>query len=230
MTQAQYKPRYDKPLVRQNTNVSMPKSIETDSSFELRRKPMQQRSQDRLARIVAVAEEMAQAKGIAALSIREVAREAETNIASFYQFFPTKNALIRFIAAKYSSLLRENLLGTMADLDVNSIEASLKTIQTKVYGFYESNPIVLEIWPGTLSDLELRKFDQQDTEQNAVLLAELISQFRPDVQSEKVMAMARLLAYTIGPLFRRMAQLSDSEKQAVLALNLESTVSAIKAL
>ncbi len=203
---------------------------ELNSSLKLRRKPVQQRSQERVERIVAVAEKIALEKGIAALSIREVARESDTNIASFYQFFPTKNALIMYIAKKYATLLRERLIELIPSLDFSDPVAALAGLQNTIFKFYLDTPIMMEIWPGTLSDLELRKYDELDTETNAELLVDMIKGFRPDADKEKCQALARYLAYTLGPLYRRLTKLPPKQRQAVLDVNLQSTLVALKTL
>jgi len=190
---------------------------ELNSSLKLRRKPVQQRSQERVERIVAVAEKIALEKGIAALSIREVARESDTNIA-------------RYIAKKYATLLRERLIELIPSLDFSDPVAALAGLQNTIFKFYLDTPIMMEIWPGTLSDLELRKYDELDTETNAELLVDMIKGFRPDADKEKCQALARYLAYTLGPLYRRLTKLPPKQRQAVLDVNLQSTLVALKTL
>ena len=71
-----------------------------------RRVPAQDRSKERVARILdAAAHEFAE-RGVEAATIESIAERAETSVGSIYQFFPNKLALYEAIGAMYLEEVR----------------------------------------------------------------------------------------------------------------------------
>jgi AcrR family transcriptional regulator len=66
-----------------------------------RRVPTQQRSRDRLDRIVQAAGALCAEHGADAVTMESIAAHAETSIGSLYQFFPNRDALLHFVAERY---------------------------------------------------------------------------------------------------------------------------------
>src|SRR3954454_21074928 len=71
------------------------------------RVPTQQRSRERVERMLAAASEIIEKHGSDAMRMSEVAERAGVPIGSLYQFFPDKGALIRTLAERYNALGRE---------------------------------------------------------------------------------------------------------------------------
>ncbi|TQF01399.1 TetR/AcrR family transcriptional regulator [Kitasatospora acidiphila] len=67
---------------------------------ELRRKPVQQRSQQRLERILNACAELLDESGAAALTTKEVAARAQVPIGTLYQFFTGKQSLLAALARR----------------------------------------------------------------------------------------------------------------------------------
>lgn len=65
-----------------------------------RKQPTQARAQERVQRILKTAERLLANEGYEVFSTNRVAKEAEVNIASLYQYFPNKQALIFAINRK----------------------------------------------------------------------------------------------------------------------------------
>ena len=86
---------------------------DTSNSAGMRRKPRQARSQERVKRILDVAEELFIAEGYTATTTNAIATRAQVSIGSLYQFFPDKGAILQALALRYEELLRQQLL----DLD-----------------------------------------------------------------------------------------------------------------
>jgi AcrR family transcriptional regulator len=76
----------------------------------MRRKPRQARSQERVNRILDVAEELFIADGYTATTTNAIAARATVPIGSLYQFFPDKSAILQALALRYNSLLRQRLI------------------------------------------------------------------------------------------------------------------------
>ena len=79
------------------------------SSSLMRRKPSQARSQERVKRILSVAEELFANQGYNATTTNAIATVAKIPIGSLYQFFPDKAAILQALGLHYNELLRQRL-------------------------------------------------------------------------------------------------------------------------
>ncbi|PSR18918.1 TetR family transcriptional regulator [filamentous cyanobacterium CCP3] len=75
----------------------------------MRRQPRQARSQERVNRILDVAEALFIAEGYNATTTSAIAKRAKVAIGSLYQFFPDKAAILQGLALRYSDLLYQRL-------------------------------------------------------------------------------------------------------------------------
>ena len=73
-----------------------------------RKAPKQARAKQRVAKILETAEQLLSTEGYDNFSTNRVAKEAEINIASLYQYFPNKEALIYAINRKMLDEVLEN--------------------------------------------------------------------------------------------------------------------------
>src|SRR4051794_33159501 len=80
-----------------------------------RRAPSQQRSRDRVERILAVAAELIAKGGSDAMKMSELAEQADISIGSLYQYFPDKSAIILTLAARYNAEGRACIAAGLAD-------------------------------------------------------------------------------------------------------------------
>ena len=75
----------------------------------MRRKPRQARSQERVNRILDVAEQMFIQEGYHATTTNAIATQAHVPIGSLYQFFPDKAAILYALAERYIEMLRRQV-------------------------------------------------------------------------------------------------------------------------
>ncbi|QIR35833.1 TetR/AcrR family transcriptional regulator [Tolypothrix sp. PCC 7910] len=75
----------------------------------MRRKPRQARSQERVNRIIDVAEELFISQGYSATTTNAIASRAQIPIGSLYQFFPDKTAIVQALALRYEERLHQRL-------------------------------------------------------------------------------------------------------------------------
>jgi AcrR family transcriptional regulator len=135
---------------------SMAESSSTPSG--MRRKPLQARSQERVSRILDVAEELFIVEGYTATTTNAIATRAQVPIGSLYQFFPDKTAILRAIALRYGELLHQKFAAfdgvELAKLPLSTyVEKLIDTADQ----FFTDNPgyhaIFMEV-QGTIPELE----------------------------------------------------------------------------
>ncbi|PYC84739.1 TetR family transcriptional regulator [Streptomyces tateyamensis] len=80
----------------------------------LRRRPVQQRSQQRLERILDACAELLDEQGAAALTTKEIAARAQVPIGTLYQFFTGKQSLLAALARRNLSRYLDRLTRRLA--------------------------------------------------------------------------------------------------------------------
>lgn len=85
----------------------MPENSSTTGG--MRRQPRQARSQERVNRIIDVAEDLFINQGYAATTTNAIAARAKVPIGSIYQFFPDKLAIMQALTLRYEERLHQKL-------------------------------------------------------------------------------------------------------------------------
>src|SRR5882762_3490309 len=107
-----------------------------------RRLPAQQRSRERLDRILAAASELIARSGSDQVKMSEVAERAGISIGSLYQYFPEKSAIIRSLAERYSAESRrciEEALAAVTDLE--GLLAAYESLVDQYYQLFLAEPV-----------------------------------------------------------------------------------------
>ncbi len=97
----------------------MPESSSNASS--LRRKPRQARSQERVNRILEVAQALFVTQGYSATTTNAIAAQAKVPIGSLYQFFPDKSAILQALSMQHGMQLRQHLTEVLDTAEVATL-------------------------------------------------------------------------------------------------------------
>jgi AcrR family transcriptional regulator len=141
------------------------------------RQPQQERSRHRVESILDVALELVVEQGAEALAMREIARRAEVQISSIYQYFPSKAHIIRELAkrnlARVRLLLHDEVACLLAEFrDGPPVCAAVDRLVDAYFAHYRDQPDALAVWAGAQSDHGLRELDLEDTRSTAEFLVE----------------------------------------------------------
>ncbi|MYR92151.1 MULTISPECIES: TetR/AcrR family transcriptional regulator [unclassified Streptomyces] len=94
----------------------------------LRRAPVQQRSADRLARILDACAGLLDEAGYEQLSTRDVASRAEVPIGSVYRFFSNKRALVDALALRNLDLYAERITDRLGSLPADDWRGAIDAV------------------------------------------------------------------------------------------------------
>ncbi|MDT0478144.1 helix-turn-helix domain-containing protein, partial [Streptomyces sp. DSM 41014] len=94
----------------------------------LRRAPVQQRSADRLARILDACAGLLDEIGYEQLSTRDVALRAEVPIGSVYRFFSNKRALVDALALRNLDLYAERITDRLASIPADDWRGAIDAV------------------------------------------------------------------------------------------------------
>lgn len=111
-----------------------------------RRTPTQVRSRERVERILDAASQIVLEQGLEALSTREMARVAEVPVASLYQYFSDKDAVLLAICERDMAEMDDQVATDLAELDELSLPTLVRTAMGAFVKVYHRRPAFMQIW------------------------------------------------------------------------------------
>ncbi len=168
----------------------------------MRRQPRQARSQERVNRILDVAENLFASQGYTATTTNAIAAQAQVPIGSLYQFFPDKTAILQALAQRYADMLHQELVVTNEEEAATlSLADYVNQLIDTTDRFFTNHPsyyaIFMEV-QGTIRELE-----EIDAATDVKLIQDLaISLAKREASLEPMdcEAIAFVLVKTIGTL------------------------------
>ncbi|WP_435770335.1 TetR/AcrR family transcriptional regulator [Nocardioides sp. SYSU DS0651] len=123
--------------------------MSTASVSSRRRVPTQARSRERVERILDAASQIVLAEGVDGLSTRSIAEAAGLPVASLYQYFSDKEAVLLAICERDMAEMDEQVAGDLAavqELGELSIERMVETAMRAFVTVYHRRPAFMRIW------------------------------------------------------------------------------------
>ncbi|MES2058334.1 MAG: TetR/AcrR family transcriptional regulator [Pseudomonadota bacterium] len=181
-----------------------------------RRKPMQQRSRDRLERILGAASELIVRTGSDQVKMNEVAALAGISIGSLYQYFPEKSALIRTLAERYNAASRlciEQALAPVATLD--ELVGAYAGLLDLYYEIVMAEPVMRDIWSGMQADKQLMALQLTESRVCGALLSAAMQRVHPTIDPARL-DVAAFLIWELGEATIRLAISVESDEGRAL--------------
>lgn len=169
------------------------------------RNPVQQRSRERLERLLKVAVELIGERGSDALRMSEIAERAGVSIGSLYQYFPDKAAIIRALAERCALQGRACIEAALAPVrDAAGLRRAFGELVDIYYGLFLAEPVMRDIWSGTQADRALRQIELDDSRANGAVLAAAMARARPRAERAALEIVA-FLVMQLGEATMRLA-------------------------
>jgi AcrR family transcriptional regulator len=170
-----------------------------------RKEPTQQRSRERVERMLAAASDLIAQRGSDAMKMGEVAECAGVSIGSLYQFFPDKSAIIRALAERFTAESRACIDAALVDVpDEPALLAAFAELVDTYYAICLSEPVMRDIWAGTQADKTLRELELADSRASADTLVRVWHRLRPDAEPAELASTAFLI-WQLGEATMRLA-------------------------
>ena len=200
------------------------------NTTELTRVPQQARSREKFDAILAGARRLIHEKGYEQVSMREIAREVGLPIASVYQYFPNKLAIVRQLWESYTSTLGGVLSAELTQAASNGGGTGLERVVSNVVDHmvqhHRDNPELLDVWRSVDGAPELRALNRQDTINVAQAITSAVLMTRPDADQRQMMSRA-LVACETASATVKLAQELPPELVDGLYENLKSILVSI---
>nr|WP_256995419.1 TetR/AcrR family transcriptional regulator [Rhizobium sp. L1K21] len=151
-------------------------------------------------------------KGIAALTMREIATVSGMPLASVYQYFPNKSAVIAMLYSRYAEETRNHVARELVGL--NSVHDILPAAFAVIDDYYErfsNTPAVQDLLNAVQADKALQNMDIEATRKQAALFIESTHEF---ISKDKLEAYGRavhLLFFLAGGTVR-LAMMVEPEE------------------
>lgn len=152
---------------------------------------MQRRSRERVERILEAAEQLVVAAGVEALSTRDVANRADVPVATLYQYFADREAIIAALIERHISSMDARIGTALAGLQRYSIRAIVETTVAAYRAAYRARPSYVVLWFQARASAEIAGFIRERDE----LLADRFHRFA---------VAAGLLGDEVDPLVLRL--------------------------
>jgi AcrR family transcriptional regulator len=196
---------------------------ETENSGEpavvpsARRMPAQQRSRERLERILSAASRLIGEKGSDQVKMSEVADLAGISIGSLYQYFPDKSAIIRTLAERHNAQSRRCIEEAFAEVRVlRGLQKAFSDLVDQYYDIFLAEPAMRDIWTGMQADKQLVALELSENRACGALLADAMLRVHPAADPDEIGSIAFLI-WQLGEATMRLAiSLDRSEGDAIL--------------
>jgi AcrR family transcriptional regulator len=201
--------------------------FEVENRTQIKRQPRQERSHARFESVLETALRLFAARGYESVSMREIAREAKMPIASVYQYFPMKLAIVREMWTRYTSTISGTLeAGILRSIKEGRNEANhlVGIIIDRMSELQTSNPAFIEIWSCVAASMELRALNVQDTLQNARVIADALQKLHPDCDPSALYDRS-LIAIEMASATTRFALALPEPHRARVLLSLKTAIS-----
>jgi AcrR family transcriptional regulator len=186
----------------------------------IKRIPQQERSQARFEAVLDAALRLFAARGYENTSMREIAREARMPIATVYQYFPMKLAIVREMWTRYTSTITDTLAAGIRDFAKNGADDSThlnEIIINKMAELQASNPAFIEIWSCVTASIELRALNVEDTLHNARAIADALRQRHPEYDPNTLFDRALIAIEAASATTRLALTLPEPHRARVLS-------------
>lgn len=187
-----------------------------DAASLPRRKPAQQRSRERMDRILIVASELIENGGSDQLRMSDVAERAGISIGSLYQYFPDKSAVIRSLAERYNAQNRKCIEDAFEKVGTpQELEAAFGGLIDLYYSIFMAEPVMRDIWSGTQADKNLMELELAENRICAGLLADAMRRAHKKADSKKIDTTA-FTVWQLGEAAMRLAISVDREEGSAI--------------
>ncbi len=177
-----------------------------------RKEPVQERSRARFSRILEVAQDLVAKRGVDAVPMSDIAKEAGISVASLYQYFPDKTAIIATLAQRINARGQACIQAVFRDVDdVGGMIGALNRMTDEYYGYFNREPFVLTIWQATQSDPRLQAVTAADEEAHAQTIEQALGQVLPALPRSRIHSHSKLLTGIIAGVVRHAITLDPSE-------------------
>lgn len=188
-----------------------------EGRLQLRKRPQQERSIQRLDAIMEAAESLILEKGVAVVTMSEIAQRAGIPIGSLYQFFPQKAAVVKALHDRLSQQLDTFFRAIFAGAD--SIDAAAERAADclfELYDLFRREPIYLSLWQAVATDTGLSMLSAGFHDHLIRTFHRDLSHLVPEQDFERFRVNMKLMILATGEIMRFASRETDEDARIYL--------------
>ncbi|QGG89451.1 TetR family transcriptional regulator [Agrobacterium sp. MA01] len=181
-----------------------------EGRLQLRKKPQQERSIQRLEAILEAAVELFLEKGVVETTMSEIALRAGISIGSLYQFFPQKAAVIKALHERFSAQLEgfiRQIFAEVKTLDEAAERASESLIE--LHAMFREQRIYMALWQAIVVNKDLSQLSNEFHEQLIASFYRDLAHLVPQSEFERFRVNIKLMILATGEVIRFTTQQPD---------------------
>ncbi|HEV2504305.1 MAG TPA: TetR/AcrR family transcriptional regulator [Mesorhizobium sp.] len=170
---------------------------------QLRRRPKQERSRERIDAILATAKRLIGEKGIDAVTMKEVGALAGGPIATVYHYFPNKSAILATLYERFSEVTRARQQKVIEVID--GLESMIAASDRMLDDYYEriaGDPAILDLQHAIQADKALQNLDIAETHHQANIFCDKVVYLLKSERQEEFRRMVFLFFQLAGGVVR----------------------------
>jgi AcrR family transcriptional regulator len=184
----------------------------------LRRIPKQDRSRGRIDDILNVAMDLIGRKGIDAVTMKEIASLSGGPIASVYQYFPNKSAIIATLYQRYIAQVKALVINGLADVRGEDDICRATDTMIDLYAFFvRSHPAVQDLVNAIQADKMLADIDISETRSVAAMFCDATEGFIDREQRERFRCTAFTMCHLTVSLVRLVLKVPQEEGDRIIS-------------
>lgn len=182
-----------------------------------RKEPVQARSRERFERILEVSVELIAKKGVDSVAMSEIAALAKISIASLYQYFPDKAAIVATLAERFNAEGRECVREVFDKVTApGDMISAMHMMAESYYEFFCTVPGGQAVWQASQSDKRLQDMDAEDMEFHAETVGAAFQRIMPNLSIAERLRLGRLFTGIIGTAVRSAISMDAREARLFL--------------
>ncbi|MBW8300710.1 MAG: TetR family transcriptional regulator [Hydrogenophaga sp.] len=185
--------------------------------LQLRKKPQQERSIQRLDAIMEAAVHLIAENGVGNLKMTDLAARAGVPIGSLYQFFPERAAVVRALHDRHTERVESGAQRVFSKVtSLSEVEALLGMAVDSFYATFRNDPVYLPVWLAAISDPDLQRLN---TDHQTRLTSVLCAIFRPLLPKDTTIDLevrVMLFVYLTGATVRRAMIEDEATARSIL--------------
>ncbi|KQQ38141.1 TetR family transcriptional regulator [Rhizobium sp. Leaf306] len=193
-------------------------SMQSAGGSSLRRVPKQERSRERIDDILKVSMELIGEKGIDAVTMKEIASLSGGPIASVYQYFPNKSAIIAMLHERYVEEVRGIIVGHIPQ--ISTAEDALDATDVLFDLYYtrmREKPSTQDLLNAIQADKALADRDITETRFQADLFFEITKRFVSEQLWENYARTLFLMFHMAAATLRLALMVTEDEAAKIVA-------------
>jgi AcrR family transcriptional regulator len=187
------------------------------SPQRLRRVPQQERSREKLRRLLDAADAVLGREGADALNTVRIAEVAGVSVASLYRYLPDKQAIAEALAVRYWSELEDLVAAVAQHAEREPLADPLGAVLEALAGGFRARPGFLALWYGGLRTERVRDVTRSTRDHVAESLQRIIAVEWPQSSPERRLMAARMCVLIGDGLLREAFRIDREGDPVVLA-------------